>query len=117
MSQQRIVQAPKECPGPEVCAPVQLAPHGWHLKREIQLGHILSTLAIAASAAAYIVKMDQRLAVIEANMVEAVKYQSQRDQAQDESATRADALIRDQLKSIDAKLDRLIERSGLTRSR
>lgn len=89
---------------------MQTAVHGWHLKREIQLGHILSTLAIAASAAAYIVKMDQRLAVMEANIAETARHQIQRDTRQDEAAERADTLIREQLRSIDAKLDRLVER-------
>lgn len=90
--------------------PVQSAPHGWHLKRELQLGHIISTLALAASAAVYIVKMDQRLAVIETSVAASMTAQAQRDARQDEAATRADTLIRDQLKSIDGKLDRLIER-------
>ena len=110
-------RTPPDCPGPDKCAPVQGSPHGWHLKREIQLGHILSTVVLAASAGLYITKIDQRIAVVEAGMAEAVKYQSQRDAQQDEAATRADALIRDQLKSIDAKLDRLIERSNLPRGR
>lgn len=107
-------KTPENCPGPESCQPVKAA-GGWHLKREIQLSHILSTLAIAVSAAAYIVKMDQRLAVIESNMAEAVKYQTQRDAQQDDAARQADNLIREQLRSIDAKLDRLIERGNTGR--
>lgn len=89
---------------------MQTASHGWHLKREIQLTHIISTLTFAAAAAGYIVNMDQRLAVIEANMTASMRAQAQRDAQQDDVATKADALIRDQLAKIDAKLDRLIER-------
>ncbi len=107
---------PKDCPGPENCGPVAVA-RGWHLKRELQLGHIISTLVIALSAAAYISKMDQRLAVLEAGIAEALKHQRQRDELQDLAASRTDAQIRHQLTTIDGKLDRLIERGSFGRIR
>ena len=68
----------------------------WHLKKEIQLGHLLTTFTVAMSAVVYINKIEQRVAVIESQMV------SQRESA---------AILRSQLEKINDKLDRLIERS------
>ena len=67
----------------------------WHLKKEIQLGHLITTFAVAVSAILYINKIAQRLSVVETQML-----------AQRESS----ALLRAQLERMDAKLDRLIER-------
>ena len=68
----------------------------WHLKKEIQLGHLLTTFTVAMSAVVYINKIEQRVAVIESQMV------SQRESS---------AILRSQLEKINDKLDRLIERS------
>ena len=67
----------------------------WHLKKEIQLGHLITTFAVAISAVLYINKIEQRLSVVETQLL-----------AQRESS----ALLRQQLERMDAKLDRLIER-------
>lgn len=67
----------------------------WHFKKEIQLGHLLTTVTVAISAVIYITKVEQRVAVIETQMV-----------AQRDSST----LLRAQLDKINDKLDRLIER-------
>lgn len=67
----------------------------WHLKKEIQLGHLITTIAVAGSAIVYIGKIEQRLSVVETQVM-----------AQRESS----ALLRSQLERMDAKLDRLIER-------
>lgn len=67
----------------------------WHLKKEIQLGHLITTFAVAVSAILYINKIEQRLSVVETQLI-----------GQRESA----ALLRAQLERMDAKLDRLIER-------
>jgi len=67
----------------------------WHLKKEIQLGHLITTFVVAISAVLYINKIEQRLSVVETQVL-----------AQRESA----ALLRQQLERMDAKLDRLIER-------
>ena len=68
----------------------------WHLKKEIQLGHILTTVTVAVSCIIYVNKIEQRVAVIEAQVA-----------AQHESA----GLLRAQLDKINDKLDRLIERA------
>lgn len=67
----------------------------WHLKKEIQLGHLITTFTVAISAVVYISKIEQRVAVVESQLI------TQRESS---------ALLRAQLERMDAKLDRLIER-------
>ncbi len=78
---------------------------GWHLKKEIQLGHIITTLTVGISAVVYIQKIEQRVAVIEAEVI----HQKERDAMQDKNTAEAFLMMRAQLERIDAKLDRLIE--------
>lgn len=72
----------------------------WHLKKEIQLGHLITTFTVAISAVVYISKIEQRVAVVESQLI------TQRESS---------ALLRAQLERMDAKLDRLIERDRNTR--
>ena len=69
--------------------------NGWHLKKEIQLGHLITTATVAISAIVYVNKIEQRVAVVESQVI----YQKET----------ADVL-RNQLEKINDKLDRLIER-------
>ena len=71
-------------------------PQRWHLKKEIQLGHLITTITVAVSAVFYINKIEQRVAVVESQVI----YQKET----------ADVL-RNQLEKINDKLDRLIERT------
>lgn len=71
-------------------------PERWHLKKEIQVTHVVSTLLLVGAVFAYVSKIDQRLTVVETQLI------AQRDAA---------AVQRGQLERMDAKLDRLIERS------
>ena len=71
-------------------------PERWHLKKEIQVTHVVSTLLLVGAVFAYVAKIDQRLTVVETQLI------AQRDAA---------AVQRVQLERMDAKLDRLIERS------
>jgi hypothetical protein len=71
-------------------------PDRWHLKKEIQLGHLLTTLTVAVSCIIYVNKIEQRVAVVEAQV-----------EAQREGVS----LLRGQLDKINDKLDRLIERT------
>ncbi len=75
-------------------------PDRWHLKKEIQLGHLITTFTVAISAVVYISKIEQRVAVIESQLI------TQRESS---------ALLRSQLERMDQKLDRLIERDRNTR--
>jgi hypothetical protein len=78
----------------------------WHIKREIQLGHIFTTLTVAISAMFYITKLEQRIALIE----QQVSLQHERDDRQDRATAEALVLLRAQLEKMDVKLDRLVER-------
>jgi hypothetical protein len=69
---------------------------GWHLKKEIQVTHVVSTLLLVGAVFAYVSKIDQRLTIVETQLI------AQRE---------ASAVQRVQLERMDAKLDRLIERS------
>jgi hypothetical protein len=71
-------------------------PERWHLKKEIQITHVVSTLMLAGAVFAYVSKIDQRLTIVETQLI------AQRE---------ASAAQRVQLERMDAKLDRLIERS------
>lgn len=88
----------------------ELQPAGWHLKREIQLGHLITTLTVIISVAVYVQRIDQRLAIVEARQIDAVREQRERDERQDKLAAEAFSLVRSQLNRIDEKLDRLMER-------
>jgi hypothetical protein len=71
-------------------------PERWHLKKEIQITHVVSTLLLVGAVFAYVNKIDQRLTIVETQLI------AQRDAA---------SVQRVQLERMDAKLDRLIERS------
>jgi len=68
----------------------------WHLKKEIQITHVFATLALVGSVFVYVSKVDQRLTIVETQLT------AQRE---------ASVIQRAQLERMDAKLDRLIERS------
>lgn len=74
----------------------ELEKEPWHMKREIQIGHLIATLGVGVSAVFYIARIEQRVAVVETQM------EGQKDSAN---------LLRLQLEKINDKLDRLIERS------
>ena len=69
----------------------------WHFKKEVQLGHLITTFTIAISAVVYINKIEERVSIVETQIV------SQKEN---------NNLFRGQLEKINDKLDRLIERSS-----
>lgn len=79
---------------------------GWHLKKEIQFGHIVTTLTVAVAALFYFTKLEQRIALVEQQII----AQHDRDERQDKAASEALVLIRHQLEKMDGKLDRALER-------
>jgi uncharacterized coiled-coil protein SlyX len=86
--------------------PDRRAPQGWHMKREIQLGHVLTTLTLVLTGVFFITKMDQRIALLE----DKVSVQHERDANQDKVLSETLARFQAQFDRLDAKLDRLIER-------
>jgi len=80
----------------------------WHLDKTISVGHLLSTVVIAISLFSWASAVDRR---VEQN-AQAIKYLTKE---QIEGQFRLDALrseIKTDLRAINAKLDRLIERQG-----
>lgn len=78
---------------------------GWHLKKEIQLGHIVTTVTVALSAVIYTQKLEQRIAIIENQMV----AQRDRDERQDSTNKELMNHLRNHLDRMELKIDRLIE--------
>ena len=85
---------------------------GWHLKKEIQVGHLFTTITVAVSAVMYINTIEKRVAILE----ELQHQQLQRDERQDKTSAESMALIRAQLEKIDTKLDRMLFGASLNRS-
>lgn len=80
-------------------------PERWHIKREFQLGHLITTLVMAASVIMYIGKMEQRIALVE----QSVQIQRERDDRQDKAIAEALGAIEKRLGKLDDKLDRALE--------
>ena len=78
----------------------------WHLEKTVSISHIFTT--IAAISAIFILgsKFDTRLALSE----QAFVNQHSIDARQDSDALASREIVRQQLRDINTKLDRLIER-------
>lgn len=85
---------------------------GWHLKKEIQLGHLITTLTVAASVVLYVGKIDSRVQMLETQSVALKQAQYDRDERQDKATAEMISLMRSQLERMEVKLDRLVERNG-----
>ena len=80
-------------------------PERWHIKREFQIGHLLTTLVMATSVIIYVGKMEQRIALVE----QSVQQQHERDERQDKAIAEGLRAIDVRLSKLDDKLDRVIE--------
>lgn len=85
----------------------------WHLDKRLNLGHLLTTVSLAAAIMWWGAAMDRRVAVLEA----ARDVQTLNDGRQDADLHRALAamkeesrLLREEIRDTGRKLDRLIER-------
>lgn len=79
----------------------------WHLDKRVPIGLIGAVLVQTISFVWFISKIDSRVSSLESGVV----MQRDRDDRQDRSASEAAANVRSDLKEIDRKLDRLIERT------
>lgn len=77
----------------------------WHLKREVNLSHLVATATIGIALITYVYKMDVRVARIEM----LVAAQREVDQRQDRATDQIISGVTGRLDRIDNKLDRLIE--------
>lgn len=78
----------------------------WTVKKEIQITHVISTLALAFTAFMYVNSMEKRISMMEEKLV----AQKERDASQDKLFGDAVSHMNAQVDKMDAKLDRLIER-------
>lgn len=87
--------------GPERREP---SPERWHIKREFQLSHLITTVVMAVSVILYLGKMEQRIALIE----QSVTQQRERDERQDKAIAEGLQAIDRRLGKLDDKLDRVL---------
>lgn len=78
---------------------------GWHLKKEIQVGHLISTIVIGLGAFTYVADIRKDVEILKVERA----AQRDRDDRQDKATAEAFMLMRRQLDKMDLKLDRLME--------
>ena len=79
----------------------------WHLEKSVSVSHIISTVMIVISALIFAIKMDSRVTMLE----QAIMTQHSTDDKQDSERLRVATELKTNLKDINDKLDRLIERA------
>ncbi len=79
--------------------------HQWHLDKTVSIGHIISTVAIALSVFSWALVMDKR---IEKN-AQSIEFLAQNHERLEQRVDATRNEIRQDLRAINAKLDRLIE--------
>lgn len=83
---------------------------GWHLKKEIQVTHLLATATMVASVLFYATKLEQRVALVEQAQTQNAQAQKERDERQDRLTAETLATLISRLDRFEAKIDRLMER-------
>jgi hypothetical protein len=82
----------------------------WHLDKRLNIGHVLSTLIIAATAFSYINSIESKT---DANtlQIETIKDQRKEDNTRIEKQRKEDVeRVEKQLSNINAKLDKLLSK-------
>lgn len=77
----------------------------WHLRKEMNLGHLLTTITLLGTVVVTWSQFNTRVALVEDRLIR----QEAIDRAQDVSAREAYARTDTRLQTIDIKLDKLIE--------
>jgi hypothetical protein len=72
----------------------------WHVKREVNIAHMLTTIGLAATAIIYLGSVVERVSLLEQNQQAQVAAQRERDESQN-------AQIRQQSESIAKTTDRI----------
>ncbi len=81
----------------------------WTFKKEIQLGHVFTTLTVAFSCFIYVSKIEARLSLVEQQTSTMASVQHERDDRQDKTNTDMMSLLRSQLERMEMKIDRIVE--------
>jgi hypothetical protein len=80
----------------------------WHLDKKVNLSHIVATLMLAAAIFTWGSKIEQRIALVES----ASQRQASIDQAQDQEFRRSVVEMREDIRELSRKIDKLIETRG-----
>ncbi|OWY40061.1 hypothetical protein CEK28_04820 [Xenophilus sp. AP218F] len=78
----------------------------WHFEKRINLGDVLTTLALVGTLLGFMLTLDRRLTVVEEKQAQQAVIDRQQDERQREQSNEVKA----ELKDIGAKLDKLVER-------
>lgn len=82
----------------------------WHLDKRLNVGHLLTTLTIAAAVFIWASKVDTRISLLEQTVSTWVLMQDKRDGMQDEQLRRLANETLENVRSINNKMERLVER-------
>lgn len=85
--------------------PERRADYGWHLRKEINLGHMLTTVALLAGLAATWSQLNVRISLME----DRIARQAEVDARQDVHSREAFARVDTRLTAIDEKLEKLVQ--------
>jgi hypothetical protein len=80
----------------------------WHLDKKVNLSHIVATLMLAAAIFTWGSKIEQRIALVES----ASQRQASIDQTQDQEFRRYVVEMRDDIRELSRKIEKLIESRG-----
>jgi len=79
---------------------------GWHLEKNVSIGHIITTFSVAVSMLIWATTVEKRVSLLEATTPVLMRA----DDRQEESRRELVNALREDLRVINAKLDRLSER-------
>ena len=82
------------------------ASHGWHLDKRVNVGHILTTVLLAAGFFAWASMLESRIAISETEIAALKEHSIRSEQRIIERMDRANARIEGRMGRIEAKLDR-----------
>lgn len=77
----------------------------WHIDKTVNLAHVLTTMGLIAALFAWGGGVDKRIALLEEQKI----VQRALDMQQDEQARAAVSLLREEIRDVGRKLDRLNE--------
>lgn len=78
----------------------------WHLDKTVSISHLITTVSLVVTAIWWAATLDKRMAILEA----AQAYQVQRNDQIEHAMREMASQNRDDIKAINAKLDRIMER-------
>jgi len=79
---------------------------GWHLKKELNISHLLTTLTLTVGVLVWAAKMDSRLTLVEAIQKQNVEI----NHSQDKELKEQQKQIYQSMREMDSKLNVLVQR-------